>query len=271
MTEQAQTQITRPIKPTRDYISFSEFKKWSMCPYARKLSYVDNIKLFSGNSYTAFGEAMHETIEEMFSPLSSLDTDDAIKLFKSKLAATLHETNDRIPKIETDMPKQGEKILSTFKTDFVEYFGADYKIFSIEEEIYEKLETNPRYYKGYIDMVILDSDGYYNIVDWKTCSWGWNAKKKSDPMYVYQLSFYKNFFCKKHKIDPKQVKTHFGLLKRTASKENVEIFPVTNGNIRVQNAMNSLHRSMANMDSGLAIKNRLSCSRCEYHNTEHCV
>lgn len=255
----------------RDYISFSEFKKWSLCPYARKLSYVDNIKLFNGNSYTAFGEAMHQTIEELYSPLTEVTTDAAIELFKSKLVEKLNDTPSRIHAIESDMPMQGERILSTFKEDFSNYFGEGYTIFSIEEELYENIDSNTRNFKGFIDMVIVDSEGYYNIVDWKTCSWGWNAKKKSDPMYVYQLSFYKNFFCQKHSIDPSLVRTHFGLLKRTAAKNNVEIFPVTNGKVRINNAIAALSKAMVNMDHGPTIKNRLSCSQCEYHNTEHCT
>ena len=264
--------LTHPTSNTkRDYVSFSEFKKWSMCPYARKLSYQDNIKLFNGNSYTAFGEAMHQTIEEMYAPLSEVTTSDAVNLFKQKLSLSLSELQDRVASVETDMPLQGEKILKAFRKTFEEYFGEEYTIFSIEEEICEKLESDSRNFKGFIDMVILDKEGYYNIVDWKTCSWGWNAKKRADPLYVYQLSFYKHFFCKKHSIPPEKVKTHFGLLKRTAKKENVEIFSVTNGKVRINNAMTALGRALANINSGIPIKNRLSCAQCEYHNTEHCT
>lgn len=258
-------------KTNRDYISFSEFKKWSTCPYARKLSYCDNIKLFHGNSYTAFGEAMHSTIEEMFSENSSLSKGEAASLFKENLISSLSSLEERMVDIEKDMPLQGEKILENFNDSFEKYFGDSYEVFSIEEEIHEEFSNYDTKYKGFIDMVLKDSSGNYNIIDWKTCSWGWNAKKRSDPLYVYQLSFYKHFFCKKHDIKPENVKTHFGLLKRTAAKNNVELFEVTNGKIRMKNAINALEKALANIASGPPIKNRLSCARCEYHKTEHCT
>ena len=30
-----------------------------------------------------------------------------------------------------------------------------------------------------------------HLIDWKTCSWGWNSKKKSDTLIAQQLIFYK--------------------------------------------------------------------------------
>ena len=48
-------------------------------------------------------------------------------------------------------------------------------------------------------------------------------------MMTYQLTFYKHFWAKKHKVDPKKIETYFALLKRTATKNRVEIFRVTSG------------------------------------------
>ena len=53
---------------------------------------------------------------------------------------------------------------------------------------------------------------------------GWDAEKRSDKLVTYQLTLYKKYFCAKHKVDPKLVETHFALLKRTAKKDNVEIY-----------------------------------------------
>ena len=52
------------------------------------------------------------------------------------------------------------------------------------------------------------------------------------------------FFCIKHNIDPKKVETHFALLKRTAKKDNVEIFRVTSGPRKIQNATNLLVKAV---------------------------
>ena len=105
-------------------------------------------------------------------------------------------------------------------------------------------------FKGYIDLVIKTEDGKYHVIDWKTCSWGWDREKKNSKLITYQLTLYKKFFCQKHNIDPKMVETHFALLKRTAKKDNVEFFRVTSGKFY--------------------IKNRLSCKGCDFYKTKLC-
>jgi hypothetical protein len=47
------------------HISYSELKNWDFCPFYHKLTYVDKIKIFEGNVYTAFGTALHETCEKL--------------------------------------------------------------------------------------------------------------------------------------------------------------------------------------------------------------
>ena len=75
-------------------------------------------------------------------------------------------------------------------------------------------------FKGFIDAIVKTDDGKVHIFDWKTCSWGWDAKH-SEPMVTYQLTLYKHYFCQKMDVDPKDVETHFALLKRTASKNKL--------------------------------------------------
>ena len=67
---------------------------------------------------------------------------------------------------------------------------------STEEEIYEDIEGYKDQYKfkGFIDLVLKTPDGKYHIIDWKSCSWGWDVKRKFDPMTTYQLTFYKHYF-----------------------------------------------------------------------------
>ena len=45
------------------HISFSELKNWSFCPFYHKLTYIDKLKGFAGNEYTAFGTAIHTVCE----------------------------------------------------------------------------------------------------------------------------------------------------------------------------------------------------------------
>ena len=122
-------------------------------------------------------------------------------------------------------------------------------------------------------MVIQTEDGKYHIIDWKTCSWGWDARKKADPMITYQLTLYKHFFAQKHNIDPKDIETYFALLKRTAKNNIVEIFRVTSGSKKTENALNLMNKALYNISNGFHIKNRLACRKdygCEFYKTDHC-
>ena len=63
----------------------------------------------------------------------------------------------------------------------------------------------------------------------------------------------------------------FGLLKRTAKKNNTEIFRVTSGPTKTKNALTFLEKAVTNIKRGMVIKNRLSCKGCSFYKTEHCT
>ena len=96
------------------------------------------------------------------------------------------------------------------------------------------------------------------------------SKKKADKMVVYQLIYYKHYYALKHGIDPNKIECHFGLLKRTAKRNEVEIFKVTSGKRRTENAMKLLVHALHNIDNKVYIKNRTSCGMCEFKGTVHC-
>ena len=89
-------------------------------------------------------------------------------------------------------------------------------------------------------------------------------------MVTYQLTLYKHYFACKHGLDPKLIETHFALLKRTATKDRVEIFRVSSGARKTQNALKLLNQALYNIKKKNHIKNRLSCEKCEFYKTEHC-
>ena len=167
------------------------------------------------------------------------------------------------------MREQGKVLAPLAIPALKEYFG-DFELVKTEEELYEAIENHEHLFKGFVDLVVKTPDGKYHILDWKTTSWGWDARRKAEPMTTYQLTLYKNFYCQKHNIDPDNVETHFALIKRTAKKNKVEIFRVTSGNKKMSNALNLLERALYNIENGTFIKNRLSCGRCEYRNTAEC-
>ena len=171
------------------------------------------------------------------------------------------------------MKQQGEALANLPYPAMKRYFK-DFEVVSVEEQLYEPIDefTEAEYkFKGFIDLVVKTPDGKYHILDWKTTSWGWNARRKADKIVNYQLTLYKVFWAKKHGIPLDMVETHFGLLKRTAKKDNTEIFRVTSGPTKVRNALTFLEKAVINIKRKLVIKNRLSCRGCTFYKTQHCT
>ena len=254
-------------------ISFSELKNWSECTFRHKLIYIDKLPHFSGNEYTAFGTAIHEVCEKLIPDPSTNAYEVFEKSFLSELQTLKSEGHVLDVEMVSDMRKQAkpicEQVLPAVKECFKEF-----EVVSVEEQLLEDMsdiESYGKKFKGFIDMVIKTPDGIHHIIDWKTCSWGWSRDKKSDPIINYQLTYYKNYFAKKHNIEPKKIETYFALLKRTAKKDNVEILRITSGPKKTANSLKVLQNAVINIERGNYIKNRLSCRYCKFHNTEHCT
>lgn len=253
----------------RQHISFSELKIWNDCAFKHKLVYLDGIKEFKGSEHTAFGTAMHYVCENVFD-----ESNDLQNIFQTKFLSELKLLKkDNVPlnkNLVEDMRKQGDKILSFILPAVKKTFGS-FEVVSVEEDLYIPIEED-LYFKGFIDLV-LKVDDTYHVIDWKTCSWGWDARRKADRITTYQLTLYKHFFAKKHNIDVDKIETHFALLKRTAKTDNVEIFRVTSGQKKIQNAIKLLDKAVYNIKNSKFIKNKLSCTSgfgCEFYKTQYC-
>mgnify|MGYP001193311001 CR=1 FL=1 len=254
-------------------ISFSELKNWKECPYRHKLIYVDKLPHFSGNEFTAFGTAIHAVCEKVI-PNNDLKASDIFeKSFLEELSKIKQDGHILDKKLISEMRSQAVPICEQVIPAVAEHFGK-FEVVSVEEQLLEDMsdiESFGKKFKGFIDMVIKTPDNKYHIIDWKTCSWGWNRSKKSDPMTNYQLTYYKNYFSKKHNLELKDIETYFVLLKRTAKKENVEVLQITSGPRKIENSLKVLQNAVINMENKNYIKNRLNCKYCKFHNTEHCT
>jgi len=249
------------------HISFSALKDWNFCAWYHKLTRIDNIGGFAGNAYTAFGNAIHEVCEKKLLKEEVNEDDLFIERFEHFLGE-LDEEQDS--KLVEEMREQGKAILPEIEDALTDYFG-EYEVLGSEIPLDEKIEDEEQFiFKGFIDGVIATPDGKVHIFDWKTCSWGWDAKRRSEPMTTYQLTLYKHFFARKMDIDPKNVETHFALLKRTSKKDKVEFFRVTSGPRKTQNALKLLKKALYNIKNKRYIKNRLSCRFCAFNKTEYC-
>ena len=251
------------------HVSYSEIKIWNECPHKHKLQYVDRIDGFKGNLHTAFGSAIHSVCEHGLLK-EDLDREEHfLEAFAEELASLEKKEVEIDMTLYNQMMGQYQPIVSSFRDGLDDYFE-NCEVVSTEEKLYEDIEGHDMKFKGFIDLVVKTPDGKYHILDWKTTSWGWNARRKADKIVNYQLTLYKVFWAKKHGIPLDMVETHFGLLKRTAKKDNTEIFRVTSGPTKIRNALTFLEKAVINIKRKLVIKNRLSCRGCSFYKTQHC-
>ena len=261
------------------HISFSELKNWDTCPHYHKLVNIDKIKVFAGNAYTAFGTAMHTVCENKL-------LDEAINeldLFENSFLEELKKLPQNIIEdlnrdLITNMRVAGKVIAPLVIPALKEYFHEGFVVLATEENLMVPIEehADKNYnFKGFIDLVVKTPDEKVHIIDWKTCSWGWNTRKRTEKMTTYQLTLYKNYYAQKYNIDPDDIETHFALLKRTAKKDHVELFKVSSGKKKTRNALKLLNTALVNINRKNHIKNRLAChgqyGTCEFHDTEHCT
>ena len=249
------------------HISYSELKDWTYCAFYHKLTRIDKIGGFKGNLFTAFGTAIHDVCEKKL-----LQEDINEEYFIRQFEKCVNKLDDDIEideDLTTKMMDQGKAILPEIESALNDYFG-EYELFAAELPLYEPLSGKDYKFKGYIDAIVVTPDKKVHIFDWKTCGWGWDARRRADKMTTYQLTLYKHFFCSKFDIDPADVETHFALLKRTSKGDKVEFFRVTSGPKKTQNALKLLDKALYNIKNKRYIKNRLSCVRCDFRHTEHC-
>ena len=257
-----------------EYISFSGIKDWDFCPRYYKLTRIDKVYKFDGNMHTAFGSAVHSALETLVSERNNKDRAYAVEVSKNQFLTAFNNDIERLKldpesKDIKNMYSQADILLGGV-LDFMKSRFGNYEVVAIEEELNEGIDSE-KYgdikYKGYIDLVIRTKDGKIHIIDWKTCSWGWPWKKKSDPMTTYQLTYYKNFFAKKYGFDLKKVETCFILLKRTAKKDNIEVVRISSGEKKTENALKLLDTAIYNIDRGNHIKKKTSCHNCDLWKT----
>lgn len=230
-----------------------------------------------GNEHTSFGTAIHHVCEVIVMDeykarkeegIYVFDLEECHKLFLEKFEESLKEIPDFTPdsKLVEDMKGQALVILPHILPSLKKQFGFDYEVIAVEMKLYEPIATErgiEKKYKGFIDLIIAANDKLH-ILDWKTCSWGWKREKKSDKMMSYQLTYYKNFASKALDVDPTDIKVYFALLKRTAKKDNAEIFEIPCGSKKIKNALKLLDQAVYNIESGNHPKNKIACKTAFY-------
>lgn len=262
----------------KKHVSFSEVKLYSECSYRHHIEYTLGIKQ-PETVHLIFGTAVHEAIENFIVN----KTNKTLSMCKKIYKWIKQNPKDKYLG-DLDAKQWCSQALLIYKDIFSwlqdEFPG--HEVVGSEVSLYEPIklivEASGRLsddvcFKGFIDMVIKDKDGIYHIIDFKTTSWGWDKEKRSDTEKQYQLTLYKKFYCEKNNIDPKYVKTHFVLLKRTPAKNSkrAELITITSGNKKIDNAKLWLEKNTKLINSGIKLKNRTACKHCPWFGTKNCT
>ena len=239
--------------------------------------------------HLTFGTCIHNAIEKLKPPpkKESLPLDQVLTEFEEKFRQSMGKlmTDGLVSSEQKDVDElvaAGKNILTYL--DSCKELSEGIVLFS-EAPLLEKIERTDDIdikFKGFVDLVLKMKDKkgktIIYICDWKTCSWGWGKEKRQDEDLQAQLRLYKHFFCKKHNLDPKLVKTAFILLKKRpkVKEEPVEFFPVSTGNVTMMRAVERLNVAISGMESNDYKKNRKACinpfgEKCPYMNTPLCT
>jgi hypothetical protein len=274
--EQQAEQAKYELLPTgKPHVSFSEVKDWHDCSWRHRLKYVQKVGMDLPGVNLDFGTSVHAACEDF------LRTKVMKKnLFLSTLKGLWEEHAKLVPDDFTveafkRFGKEGTSILPDVP-GFLDATFPGWEYVDAEHALYEPLDGHPHAFKGYIDCIIRAPGPKGKpltwLLDWKTCSWGWSAEKKSDPLVRAQLVYYKNFWSTKTGTDPKDVRCGFVLLKRTAKPGNhCELVTTSVGDTTTGRSLQVINNMVASVKRGIAIKNRTSCTFCPYLNTEHCT
>lgn len=206
-------------------VSFSQYQTYKKCPFSWYLSYCKKLAHYIPTIYTVFGTAMHETLQNYLQVMfdqSTVEADaiDLTKYFKDKFTEVYHKEYGNYKKHFTNAEEMGEffedgvEILEYFKQNRYKYFNKkDCILLGVEIPLIHSISKN-MYLKGFIDLVIYNTElNKVFIYDFKTSRSGW-VKEKKDKNKIAQLILYKQYFAKQFNIDINMIEVEFFILKR---------------------------------------------------------
>jgi len=280
------------IFPTeKPHVSYSEVRCWKECPYRHKLSYIDKIDLSDKSPYLDYGTIIHEAAEK-FLKTRVLDLETMEKDLRSAWEKNGFDMDDYIEAQKIYRKSKGwkekkhnyidewvewAKNCLVDLPDFMDETFPNWKIISAEEMLYEDIPGHELKFKGFIDGLI-ECDGpgsrrVYWVIDWKTAPpRGWYRDKRRDFNVQAQIALYKSFWRIKNNLKSKDVKCGFVLLKREAKPgKTCELVAVSAGPKIEEKSIKMVTNMISSVKKNLFLKNRNSCTFCEYYSTEHCI
>jgi len=267
----------------KPHVSYSEVRCWKECPYRHKLQYIDKVDLSSPSPYLDFGTNIHEGCENYLNS-GSIPKDRLLENIRH--AWNVHGFDDpawvsKQPGWYKYHPVDEWCTWATRMWDdlplFLDNEFPGWEPISAEEELYEPIPEKDLNFKGFIDAIIKvprkDGTFKYWILDWKTAkSYGWDSRKKRDILVQSQIILYKSYWCRKNNIPLKDVGCGFVLLKRGAKSGNTcALLKISAGPMALAAAEKMVRNMIFGVKKKAFLKNRNSCTYCDFKDTEHCT
>jgi len=208
-------------------VSYSQYAMWATCPHKWKLSYIDDLKVFTESIHMLFGTAVHHILQEYLTVMYAdtavaADALDMPEMLRKKMGELYLESKKSDNFIEYTSKEQmlefyndGLEIINYFKRHRGDYFSKKgYSLVGVEVPIDIKLGETMNFV-GYLDVVIKDDlSGDIYIYDFKTSTMGWRDTVKKDEAKTAQLILYKKFYAQQYNIPIDQIHVEFIILKR---------------------------------------------------------
>lgn len=251
----------------KEHVSFSELRLFNECQWKWLLLKVFGLSVEDRSYQMDFGKAVHSGMEVLYGPGGTAESaaQHAVSMYDEALKTLdLSYSTDR-----TEAFRIRECIAGFYRDCLLcpELQG----ITTLKSELQlmqpivrtDGLDVK---FKGFIDIVFikrLKVKTVIYIADFKTCQWGWPAKKLQDVEVISQLLLYKHFFCKMMGADPKNVSIAFILLKKKPKDGDltVSVEKIGAGPKATERALEYMQRTISEMHRYSYDKNYDSCVR----------
>lgn len=263
------------ILPTgKQHVSFSEVKQWKECSFRHNLAQVKKIGIQKPSPVLEFGTAVHAACEDY---LLTREMKQQICFDLLDSAWKNNEGQEEFTEKSMNVARADATIILSEVPGFLDREFPGWTVIDAEHQLYEQIENHPHAFKGFIDGVIKckgkRGEDLIWILDWKTTQRGWFRDKRSDVMIQSQLGLYKNYWQQKNpEVVLKDIRCGFILLKKSGKiEERCELFSVSLGEVPIKRALKVVSNMITSVKKGIALKNRDSCTWCEFKDTEHCL
>jgi len=258
----------------KPHVSFSEVKLWKECSYRHNLVHVKKLDFSKPSPVLEFGTAVHSACED-YLLTKVMKTEICMNALDEAWRKKSGQEDFTIKSLET-AKLEAAQILAEVP-EFLENTFPGWEVVDAEHQLYEAVEGHPHAFKGFIDGVIKSKgkkgEDLYWILDWKTSNRGWFKEKRSDEMTKAQLGLYKNYWHQKNPSVPfKDIRCGFVILKKQAKTGNhCELFSVSLGEVPIKRSLKVVGNMITSVKRGVSIKNRDSCTFCEFKGTQYCT